>query len=91
MLSGGNFPSSLARQSGGERQQRLRSGLIPLLATCFASRLDIGTADRCPLPSHTHLEMRLLGRRPGEGWRRVRVAGDTRRQPNLHLHSERAA
>lgn len=90
MHSGGIFLSSLVRQSGGERQQLSQRGLM-LLATCFASRFDIGTADRCPLPSHTHLEMRLIGRRPGEGWRRVSVAGDTRRQPNLHLHSERAA
>ena len=76
----GNTLYHLVRQSGGERRSYL-PGLVIRPASCFASRSHIGRANRCPWPSAADLVTQLLGRRPVEGWRRVRLSGDTRRQP----------
>ncbi len=75
--------SHLVRQSGGERQQQ--PGLVMLLATCFASRIDIANAAGCPSPSPRTLATALAGRRTAEGRRWVRVAGDTHRRPTFTL------
>lgn len=81
MLSGEIFFSSLAPQSGGERQQHLQRGLVQLLATCFASRGDTADLVAMPLRSSSASAIRLGVRRGVVGRRWVNSSGAARRRP----------